>query len=116
MKSFIQKKYYWHAKNVYELVYGEMINMSQMRMISVLRRKAHKQIKEAISQVTFNGILHQVEFIRQAQPNNEATFWMNVYQTQKGLNGVNHKVEISSEEYQLLRYEPFYYFYSLRHG
>jgi hypothetical protein len=38
-----------------------------MKMISVLRRKAHKKSKEVISQALYNNIKHQVEYIKQSR-------------------------------------------------
>src|SRR4051794_33653069 len=32
MKSFFQQNAYWHAKNVYSLMYGEMLSLSKVKV------------------------------------------------------------------------------------
>jgi hypothetical protein len=63
----------------------------------------------------YNNIKHQVEYIRQSKDNNELNFLMNIYQTEKG-NGVNQQIVISEQEYRVIKYEPFYNFYSFYQG
>lgn len=44
-KTFLTTLTYWHSKNVYSLVYGEIINVPQMKLITTLRQKIQKKSK-----------------------------------------------------------------------
>ena len=52
-----------------------------------------------------------MEYIRQLKDDNKLTFFMNIYQIEKG-DGINQQIEISEEEYRVIKYEPFYNYYS----
>jgi hypothetical protein len=86
-----------------------------MKLISVLRRKAHKQTKDVINQLVYNNIKHQVEYIRQTKDNNEIVYFMNIYQTEKG-HGINEQVQITEDQWKVVRYEPFFYYFSYFRG
>lgn len=47
-------------KSLYDLLYGDKISQSQLKLFAILRRKIHRQYKESIKKFMYNQIWHVV--------------------------------------------------------